>query len=386
MKKPHSFEEPALSRSLFDDPIYEGLVLNQAAYETKDGVIVISEEFDSLRSMIDQYVLDICWSTAPAWQPQVNAKGLTGLYLSRYSGLLQAFMERVFLDHHDPGYVPSPCSTLLHDAMDALHFQGTHTGKPQTMSGLLGWRNWELENSLIDQVRLKAQGRGFKRSTYELQRNCSRNYETGRAFLDAVFNVYSRVEVARIDLKYQKSFKAELTLSQVRKDFRSLWNGRSKNRRFKDLVGYMWSLEYTDLERFHYHLILLFNGSRVRDPYGRGVRVGERWIQTATSGRGAVHLCQESDFRYPYLGRLDAVDAEKRECLLKRGVEYLTKCEQLLQIDLERVQTFGTSAFPRKTAAAGRPRLPKELRKPRKLKSNRAKRNTVLFAKAGLWS
>lgn len=355
---------------------------------TQDGAIVITEEFDSVRPLIDEYVLDICSSTALAWQLQENAKGrsvLNALYLSRYSGLLKAFMERVHLDHRNPDYTPSLCSTILCEAMDALDFPVAHFRNPQAMSGHPGMRNWELENWLISTVRSKAEGRGLQRSEYEAQRNCSRNYETGRRFLNAVFSVYSRVEVARLDLKYQKPFRAELTLSQVREDFRSLWNGRRKNRRFRHLVGYMWSLEYTDLERFHYHLILLFDGSKVKDPYFHGLTVGQRWVERATAGRGAVYHCRESDYRDPYLGTIDAIDLKKRECLLKRGVKYQTKCEQLLQIDLQKVKTFGTSAPPKRTTNAGRPRSPLEQRKPRRSKPAKAPRNDALFDGAGLW-
>lgn len=389
MNKSSLSQEPTLGRPLFDDPFYEGLLLNEAAFMTEDGVIVITDEFDSVRPSIDEFVRDICSSTAPARQLRERKTGrpvLSDLYLSRYSGLLQAFMERVYLDNRDSEFNPSLCSTILYEAMDALDFQATHSRNPQAMSGHPGMRNWELENWLISTVRSKAEGRGFQRSEYERKRNCRRNYDTGHAFLEAVFKKCSRVEVARLDLKYQKPFKAELTLSQVRKDFRRLWNGRRENRRFKDLVGYMWSLEYTDLERFHYHLILLFDGSRVRDPYDRGLKVGDRWVESATSGRGGVHHCRKNAYRYPYLGTIDAIDLKKRDWLLVHGAEYLTKCDQLLQIDLERVQTFGTSAFPQKTTNAGRPRLPREQRRPRRSsRPVKAKRNDALLDNAGLW-
>ncbi|BEP55503.1 hypothetical protein GmRootV118_27470 [Variovorax sp. V118] len=146
----------------------------------EDGVIVIIEEFDSVRPLIDKYVLDICSSTAVAWQLQEVKAGrpvLKNLYLSRYSGLLQAFMERVYLDHRDSEFTPSLCSTILYEAMDALHFQSTHSPNLQAMSGHPWMRNWELENWLISTVRSKAEGRGFKRSEYENKRNCDRNYD-----------------------------------------------------------------------------------------------------------------------------------------------------------------------------------------------------------------
>lgn len=372
----------------FDDPIYEGLILNDAAYVTKEGVIVIPEDFGSLRPLIEQYVLDICSSKAAGWELQQGRNGLpilVPLYLAKYSGLLLAFTERLWIDHHDRDHQPSLCSTILYEAMNTLHFQEAHSAKPLAASGVLGWQNWELENQLIDQVRLQAVGRGFERSDYEARRNCDENYETSKHFLDAVFEVHSRVQVARIDLKYKQQFRAELTLAQVQQDLNRLWANRKHKSVLKHLVGYIWSLEYTDRLRFHYHVILLFDGSQIKRAFFHGMAVGKYWEDVITEGRGEVYVCNPRDYDHPYLGEVEGWQAEKRELMLKKGVGYLTKFDQLLQIDLKKVKTFGTTAPPKKSTNTGRPRLPLEQRKPRRSITPGARKNDERLNGAGLW-
>jgi len=247
--------------------------------------------------------------------------------------------------------------------------------------------NWELENRLIEQVRLRTQGRGFKRSDYEQQRNCKRNYDSGVKFVDEIFRLYSRLQVARIDLYYQTQFKSELTLKRAQDDLQRLW-GLRRTTQFSEIwVGFMWSLEYTDQQRFHYHVILFFDGSEIRHPHYYAGLIGRHWKDVATGGQGHAHVCYPDEYKFSYLGEIEAIDLAKRELLLQEGVDYLTKCEQLLPITLEKVCTFGTSELPKKTSAAGRPRLPKELRAPRETMpfKVKAQRNDAYFDTAGIW-
>jgi hypothetical protein len=388
MSQHHSSITSAANHSAFDDPIYDGLLLNEAVYVTNEGLIVIPEDFDSLHPLIDQYVLDICSSEATAWDLQQDGKRrptLVPFHLAKYSGLLQAFVERLWLDRRDSAYQPSSCSAILYEAMNTLHFQMAHSANPMAESGVPGWQNWELENQLIEHVRLQAVGRGFQRSDYEVRRNCLDNYETGKRFLDAVFKVHSRVQVARIDLKYKLHCRAELTLGQVQRDLNRLWANRKHKAVLTHLLGYIWSLEYTDRLRFHFHVILLYRGSDVIRPFYRAAKVGKYWEDVITQGRGQAYVCKPSHYDRTYLGEVEAGQLEKREFMLKHGPGYLTKFDQLLQIDLKKVKTFGTSAHPKKTTNAGRPRLPLERRAPRKSSAPfKVRRNDARLESAGL--
>lgn len=388
MTKQASNSDEDIDLSIFDDPIYENLVENQEAFKKQNGEVVVEVGFDYVRPLIDQYVSDICSSQALAWKSQIPTKGHARpdrLYLSRYSGLFNAFIECLLSDHKMAGYTPSLCSSILWEAMEALHFRHAHSDKPMAPSGVPRLLNWELENRLIEQVRLKAQGKGFKRSDYEQRRNCRRNYDSGVKFVEEIFGLYSRLQIARIDLYYQTQFKAELTLKQVQDDLQRLW-GLRRTELYRDIwVGFMWSLEYTDQQRFHYHMILFFDGSEVKRPHYYAGLIGEHWKEVATGGRGYAHVCYPTEYKFPYLGEIEAIELDKRDLLLQEGVGYLTKCDQLLPINLEKVCTFGTSELPKKTSAAGRPRLPKEIRAPRGSKPLMTKRNDPYFENAGLW-
>ena len=353
--------DPTVCQSFLNTPAYEGLALNDNIEITTDGLLLIGEDFGSVRPSIDRYVSDICSSTAPAWEWRTLSTGrqvLMPLHLGRFSGLLPTFLDRLQQDHTRPDFEPSLCSTLLHDAMEEMNFGETYTGGAHKQSMVPGRCNAELENDLLTRVRQKAIGRGFNQSAYELKRNSEKNYQRGKKFLDGVFDTHSRVIALRIDLSYQKQYRDELTLAQAQRDFRHLWNNARKNALFASQVGYMWSLEYTDLERFHFHLIILLNGAEVRSDYHYADQIGKYWVNTVTGGRGAFHNCNDPRNEYPIraIGRIDSADLAKREALLKLGVGYLTKNAQLLPFDLKKVRTYGTSAIPRRTSAAGRPR------------------------------
>lgn len=390
MSKQAPPHEKNLNSSIFDDQIYEDLLKNQETFKKESGEISVVANDTSMRALIEQYVRDICSSDALAWKWQIRKGGRVipeRLYLSRYSGLFNAFIECLWFDHHAINHAPGLCSTILWEAMETLHFREAYSERPMAPSGVRGLMNWELENRLIEQVRIKAQGKGLKRSDYEQQRNCRRNYDSGVKFVDEIFDLYSRLQVARIDLYYQTQFKSELTLKRAQDDLQRLW-GLRRTKQFSEIwVGFMWGLEYTDQQRFHYHVILFFDGSETRRPHYYAGLIGRHWKDVATGGQGHAHVCYPDEYKFSYLGEIEAIALAKRELLLQEGVDYLTKCEQLLPITLEKVRTFGTSELPKKTSAVGRPRLPKELRVPRKnMPFNvKAQRNDAYFDTAGVW-
>lgn len=365
--------DSAEQKAFLEDALSEEMVLCKAGFVGEEGLVPIAEEVDYFRRLIDQYVLDICSSLALAWKHETGGNHrsfLQPLYLARYSGLLQAFGGCMALDRSARAYQPHICSEILYEAMTTLNFREKHGAEPMAVSADPYCTNWELENQLIERVRSLSQGRGFQRSAYETQRSYVDNHATGERFLNAAFAARSRIEVARIDLYYQKAFQPELTISQVQTDFRRLWaNWKRKCKPksvFEDLLGYIWGLEYTDDSRYHFHVILIYKGSDVKAGFGRALRVKKYWETDITGGRGYARVCNPND--YPrervYLGEIEAHQAEKRALLLSEGVGYLAKPDQLLPIRLKKIRTFDTSALPKRASNAGRPRLPLEQRAP----------------------
>ncbi|MFV0677361.1 YagK/YfjJ domain-containing protein [Variovorax sp. tm] len=358
-----------------EDSLFEDLMRCEAGFMGKEGLVAIAEEIDYFRPLIDQYVLDICSSLALAWKYELGGNHrpfLQPLYLARYSGLLQAFGGCMVLDRSARAYQPNICNEILYEAMATLNFREKHGAEPMAVSADPYCANWELENHLIEKVRSLSQGRGFRRSAYETQRSYEDNHATGERFLSAAFAARSRIEVARIDLYYQKAFQPELTISQVQTDFRRLWaNWKRKclpKSVFEDLMGYIWGLEYTDDSRYHFHVILIYKGSDVKAGFGRALRVKKYWETDITEGRGYARVCNAKDYprELVYLGEVEAHHEEKRALLLRKGVGYLAKPDQLLPIRLKKIRTFDTSALPKQASSAGRPRLPLKERAPRR--------------------
>lgn len=187
------------------------------------------------------------------------------------------------------------------------------------------------------------------------------------SYTDDLFQIYSRLMVVRIDLRYAKINAGtpdvgSEDLSEVDKlngDLQHLLNNvRHKPSLFEYLVGYIVKLETGHEGGVHAHCILFFNGAYVHKDAWYAEEIGKYWRDTITRGNGRYENCNSKKERYRYLGigMVDHFDIEKR-ANLKRAVSYLCKTEQLIERESgSKIKAMRRGVVPTKASKAGRPR------------------------------
>lgn len=148
----------------------------------------------------------------------------------------------------------------------------------------------EIRNALIG---------NFKNYVAEMQQHrCQeeKNKKKLQEYLSFLFDHYSRLLVIRIDLKYLKFFKKNVTIEIFSKHMETLKNRMSnKDGCFKDLQGFAWAMEQGVDLGYHCHLMLLYDGSKHQDGFGLGRKVEAKWKEI-TQALGNSFIC--NDFRY----------------------------------------------------------------------------------------
>lgn len=330
--------------------------------EAGEHITVIGEDFRNLRPMIDEYVMDISSSEAPAWEISKDTQGKTkikGLYLSKYSRFLNALRNQTHPHLRCKTRLYSNRFELFCEACNELDLNCESFKIPAAPSGVPGKLNADLENDLIALIRKKAREKVFKRNLYDRENNSKRRYQTGIDFVDGVFNVYSKVVAIRLDLYYRKECTAELTIDRVQDDLARLWRNSKKNKLFKHFVGYIRRLEYTEIKRYHVHLIIFFNGHEVEKDYHYANEIGKYWVECITKGDGWFNNCNQDKAKYEHcaIGMIDHHNMQKIQWLKEKCVGYLAKDEQCVEIQLKKIRSFVTSEIPTRKSAAGRPRI-----------------------------
>lgn len=230
-------------------------------------------------------------------------------------------------------------------------------------------------NECVDNIRSEAKSAKFRFRLNSYQRSSNKNHKEVVNYIDALFERYSRLLVLRIDLGYRKQASVVLqagdkpnsmidqakrspmpTQIEAKQDREHLFENARSNKLFGNMVGYIWKLEHGPEKGFHYHVVLFFDGSKVREDVSLARRIGTYWVDIITKGRGLYYNCNAFKFKYKScgIGMINHSDLEFRE-RLQNAVVYLTKTD--LYMKLQTIgRSMGKGARPRTKDSRGRPR------------------------------
>lgn len=189
----------------------------------------------------------------------------------------------------------------------------------------------------------------FKKMVYNAVRSSQNNFLDLCEYQNWLFECHARLLVIRVDLGYRKGNTIDYEQDryakywEIAKDRDRLFEKMETLVRFKDIVGYVWKLEYGPEKGFHLHLLAFLNGSLVRKDQSLAHVIGDYWSGDHTQGRGMVHPCndEKDDFDTLGIGMINYYDQELRAGLLK-AAGYLTKVDYLARgLVPEGFRTFG---------------------------------------------
>ncbi len=220
-------------------------------------------------------------------------------------------------------------------------------------------------NTGVQCLRNRVQSEPFQRKLDDLRRSIHKNGKSVRDYLDALFAVYAKLLVVRVDLSYKSREHqddpraAQEAMAQAIQD-RALFIQRLKHHPIAEhLVGYIWKLEYGLYRGPHLHLMLIFNGQKARMDGVYARTAGELWVQV-TQGRGEFYNCNAQKGRYGQalgIGMVTYDDAHKRARLQVAGA-YLVEVDFVRRLNVGGAhRLLGRGEMPALDAVRkGRPR------------------------------
>ena len=213
-------------------------------------------------------------------------------------------------------------------------------------------------NNIIEHIRTVGKSSEFSKVVQEYQRGAKKNYQSGKRYISGLFLKYAKLLVVRIDLSYKQGMSIDIdTAIRHREKFFTL---ARTNPIFKEMVGYIWKLEYGLAKGYHYHVILIFDGSKVRADVSYAMRVGQFWIDDITDKKGLYYNCNAVKMKYQTcgIGLISYRDKEKLNGL-DAALKYMTFRDKFIKVKTGRVRrSFGKGCVigPSPTLR-GRPRI-----------------------------
>lgn len=251
----------------------------------------------------------------------------------------------------------------------------------------------EIEKSnsykdILNSLQIKLNTSNFKREITNRKKRISDNKTSLLKYIKSLFEYRSRLLVIRIDLSYAQdkmekglgSKTGFFTLANNEKiDLFDGLKNRSKlllwadetqkhrkelikqlNKQYKkDLVGYVWKLEYGADKGFHYHTIFFLDGSIYRQDINIARSIGETW-KNLTNNTGIYWNLNAEKDRFEKnqrvaTGMIKHNDKTLRENL-NRMATYLVKSDYFIKTVLnQKSHTYDRGQIPRKNKV-GRPR------------------------------
>jgi hypothetical protein len=176
----------------------------------------------------------------------------------------------------------------------------------------------------------------FKKTERNHRRAAEKNFRSTSKYIDDILNCCSRLLVVRVDLGYsgeesdlisREGYEVHSYHPEICEHRKSLFKALSKKDSPISMVGYACKLEYGIRKGFHFHVMLLLDGSKHREHLTMGIRVGELW-QQVTCGKGHYWNCVPRPWHnVDGTGRLDYYDLEKLQ-EVKKAASYLTKIDR----------------------------------------------------------
>jgi hypothetical protein len=233
----------------------------------------------------------------------------------------------------------------------------------------------------LEHLQKEVTGDQFRKEIQQKRKAISKNKQSLLRYIESLFEYRSRLLVLRMDFSYQKDAggffttsddqRIDLIFGAKNKDLLEKWSievreqrnqliKKLKKKYKKDLIGYVWKLEYGADKAFHYHMIFFLDESKHHQDVKIAESIGEIWKHEITNGKGIYWNCNAKKKHFEKnrriaTGKIKHDDLELR-ANLDHMASYLTKPDYFVKLTLsDGSRTFGKGGKPRKIKT-GRPR------------------------------
>ena len=186
------------------------------------------------------------------------------------------------------------------------------------------------------------------------QRSEINNQQSLQAYLQQLLNHYARLLFVRIDFAIKQEFQAEISLEQFQTYLKTLSNRYSnQDGCFSGLQGYAWAIEEGIDKGLHCHTLLIYDGNKHQNDFGRGLQVAQVW-DDLTQGKGSCFISNAPEYKQQFaergtlgIGMIHRNNPQEVQNALSTAM-YLVNPEKELQhlrVRIPRMRTFGTGLF-----------------------------------------
>lgn len=221
-------------------------------------------------------------------------------------------------------------------------------------------------NAAVTMIRDECRSKAMRQHMRKLDNAKKVRSKGAKKLIESLKNKYARLEVVRLDLSYRSGKYIDLeeftdALAGVKNDWEKFRHDLASEVSLPSTVGYLAKLEYGLLSGFHFHVVVIYDGSKHREDITLANMLGEHWINhVVTGGEGRYYNCNrhKTNYRYLGIGTLNHYDHAKYSALVNLVLEYMVKTDYVLASEApgERIWFRSADKIPKNIKRLGRPR------------------------------
>lgn len=314
---------------------------------------------------VERFVEKVISCDLPAFSVGVSNSGKRAITITSIGkALLKQLQHLWFFDcYHDYAERPYAFLAACWDAEDQFGIRlpslAGVSAKPSDYYAELNW--------IIERIRL------FKKFGFYSRGISDRRYESRQRTYRLVGHVsnllyrYSKLVLVRVDIGYRKEVRHLFNMDSLIADRERLFDLRWTTPCFDNLLGYAWAIEEGIRKGPHCHLLLIFDGSKIRADIRLAEGICQLWDSEVCEGRGCSwnSNAKKHEFDHVGIGMIERADANACSKATYFAT-YLTKDPygidqrrdpQFVRMKPHGARVFGTSQDDFPSVKRGRPQV-----------------------------
>jgi len=328
--------------------------------ETQTGEVITVGQGHNRMSLLDpteQFLEDITRFNGPPFRLKETRDGKFGLEC----GPLAKHFNRL-----NPGDLviddELEYSTEVEEYIETLRKMGVLSerfSRPEDLDSAKERRGYEYFNELVETLRARLNEPTVKRRIGRRKEDCKSNYRSVVTYMLKHLEMCRKLLVLRLDVGYRNGvdrpdLRSVKTVQEARADMRRFFANGRHNALFMHIVGHIGKLEYGRTKGYHFHIVIVMDGRKVRMDSYWARKFGFYWVDCITKGEGLFFNCNRGK-RKRYGDKVGIGMVNYRDTAMQgrmfNALAYLTKEEQNVRVRLKGQKNFFRGTMPRSVRA-----------------------------------
>lgn len=163
-------------------------------------------------------------------------------------------------------------------------------------------------NVVADKIRNAVDRRSLAAIRYRQNKAREKRFRSTSQYIDSIRSRYSRINCLRVDLGYRKrkfleSYDQLKALNEVKLHWDKMRLDLARGLPVSGMVGFVVRLEYGIYTGFHFHALIIMDGSKRQQDISLAQVIGEHWVNVIVPNfEGRYYNCNRYKNSYQYLG------------------------------------------------------------------------------------